>query len=486
MALYVPKPRVDLEHWCTWTSNPYDKIGAVVGHSFRMPRPDENAYTMAANAVLRLILQYDMDPRDVGFFALGTESSTDNSAGAVIVRGMVDTALDALGKDRISINCEVPEIKHACLGGIYAMKQAVRYLSCDGKDRKAIVVSSDIAEYARGSSGEQTQGAGAVAMLLEADPKMFRVDLSRSGNSSNYRGPDFRKPFHRHFMGKGNKLPERVHDFPVFNGKYSTVVYTDATVRSLRDFFDRSGIGGHQRDFFDTEVEAIFFHRPYHWMPVQAMAALYVCAMLADDDPDLAELCISNEIDFEALRTEVNSSPPLFHNQNVADLASTDPCPNLTNAARTVRKTPAFKAILKERMSLGSERMMDLGNLYTASLPAWLAAGFEEAQETGRQLDGRSILAVGYGSGDASEAMILQVVPESWREAADRIGFNRALEQGRNLGQAEYESLHDSGGLQDPDRFDEAGHNFRIERIGRGEEDDYDDIGLEYYSFDKS
>jgi len=46
---------------------------------------------MAANAVLRLICEYDIDPRNVGFLGLGTESSTDNAAGAVIVRGMVDS-----------------------------------------------------------------------------------------------------------------------------------------------------------------------------------------------------------------------------------------------------------------------------------------------------------------------------------------------------------------------------------------------------------
>lgn len=40
--------------------DPLGKIGAVVGHSFRMPRSDENAYTMAANAVWRLNLQYDI------------------------------------------------------------------------------------------------------------------------------------------------------------------------------------------------------------------------------------------------------------------------------------------------------------------------------------------------------------------------------------------------------------------------------------------
>ena len=45
---------------------------------------------MAANAVIRLIDQYDIDPERVKFLGLGTESSTDNSAGAIIVKGMVD------------------------------------------------------------------------------------------------------------------------------------------------------------------------------------------------------------------------------------------------------------------------------------------------------------------------------------------------------------------------------------------------------------
>lgn len=82
--------------------------------------------------------------------------------------------------------------------------------------------------------------------------------------------------------------------------------------------------------------------------------------------------------------------------------------------------------------------------------------------------------------------MILRVVPESWREAAARIGFKAALEQGLNLSRSEYESLHDTGCLEDLQRFDGVDHRFFIERIGRGQEDGYDDIGLEYYRFEKA
>jgi hydroxymethylglutaryl-CoA synthase len=45
---------------------------------------------MAATAVLRLIRSTTSTRQRIGFLGLGTESSTDNSAGAVIVKGMVN------------------------------------------------------------------------------------------------------------------------------------------------------------------------------------------------------------------------------------------------------------------------------------------------------------------------------------------------------------------------------------------------------------
>ena len=133
LSLYVPPYRVNLEDWCDWTDNQLGKIQAVVGSSFRMRGPEHNAYTMAATAVLRLIDAFEVDPHRVRYLALGTESSTDNSAGAVIVRGMIDDALRARGKEPLARGCEVPEFKHACLGGVYALKSAVRYLMADGE-----------------------------------------------------------------------------------------------------------------------------------------------------------------------------------------------------------------------------------------------------------------------------------------------------------------------------------------------------------------
>jgi hydroxymethylglutaryl-CoA synthase len=192
LSVFVPPHRVSLEKWCEWTDSPWEKVQSVVGESFRCCGPSENVYTMAAEAVLKLIRDHDVDPGSVGQLVLGTETSTDNSAGAVIVRGMVDRALEQIGLPRLTRACEVPEFKHACLGGVYGLKAAARYVAADGAGKRSIVVCSDIAEYERGSTGEQTQGAGAVAVLVDEHARLFTRDLAHAGSASASRGPDFR------------------------------------------------------------------------------------------------------------------------------------------------------------------------------------------------------------------------------------------------------------------------------------------------------
>lgn len=478
MSVYVPALRVPLEAWCEWTDNPWDKIQKVVGRSFRVCSPHENIYTMAANAVLRLIRNYDLDPRRIGFLALGTESSTDNAAGAVIVRGMVDRALEELGLPRLARSMEVPEFKHACLGGIYGLKAALRYVAFDGYDRQAIVVSADVAEYERGSTGEQTQGAGAVAMLVEREPLLYEVDLMNAGSASDYRGPDFRKPFARHFTEGYAERTKRLSDFPIFSGKYSTFSYLDETVHAVEDMLRRQDVsaGRYYRD-----VKALFFHRPYNHMPVQAMSFLYVRGLARSDhhEDELASLCEEAGVTHEALLAETRSAPDLY--QRVLEGNETDdPYPATSQVAACVRRRPSFRELLSEKMSLGADWMRDLGNLYTAALPAWIAAGFEQAAERGYELDGAPMVAVGYGSGDAAEA-IPMTAASAWRGPARRIGFCRALDNAIDLNRQQYEALHDGAevvGLEYSPRDE-----FRIARVGQRYEQGFQDLGVEYYEY---
>ncbi|HEX7037158.1 MAG TPA: hydroxymethylglutaryl-CoA synthase [Pseudomonadales bacterium] len=486
-ASYLPRYRVALGDWCRWTGDSWDKVRTVVGSGFRMRGPDENAYTMAATAVLRLIRQYDLDPQRIGFLGLGTESSTDNSAGAVIVKGMVNRALIKLGLPPLARACEVPEFKHACLGGVYALKAAARYLALDGRGRHAIVVCSDVAEYARATTGEPTQGAGAVAMLVEESPKLLALELDISGSSSDYRGPDFRKPFLR-FMQQSPTEYAQPRDFPVFNGKYSTTCYIDEALAALRDMFARIARAGSRAGAlralparpsqFMRDLSATFLHRPYQRMAETGLIMSYLLALAIGDGEDMAELIQYTEpadVDPTELVAELTSEPSVYElveEQRLSD----EIYPLATRTAREFRRSPRFDALMTR---LGTLEMQEVGNLYTASLPAWMAAGLEEAAERGIELGGSRILTLGYGSGDAAEAIPMVVMP-GWQDAARRIGFVEALANPHDLDQDGYAALHDGGPFEHP-----VAHQpgvFYIDRIGARERH-FDDSGIEYYRF---
>jgi hydroxymethylglutaryl-CoA synthase len=478
LAAYIPPYRVWLEDWCEWTDNQWDKIREVVGRSFRVRGQNHSVYTMAANSVLRLIDQYDVDPRRVKFLGLGTESSTDNSAGAIIVKGMVDEALVARGMPPISRSCEVPEFKHACLGGVYGMKGAIRHLALDGAGSQAIVVCADIAEYARGSSGEPTQGAGAVAMLLEEDPQLAIVDLVGSGSASDYRIMDFRKPMLR-FCGQDRSETHQVQDFPVFNGKYSTTCYIDETLHALKDMYDKRELNP---GVYLRSLRNVFMHRPYRRMPETGWAVSYLFALSLGSDEDRAELaayCETAGVNPDAVLAEMGSKPA------VAKLAtperhSYEAYPLTMAALRAFRASDTFTTEVLGKLQLGSEVMRDLGNLYTAALPAWMAAGFEQALEDDSLEIGEEVLTLGYGSGDAAE-VIPFFMAEGWKEATKKIRFSEALEPAIDVDFEQYKALHDGRQVSGLDY--EPSNEFVIEGVGTSDDRHFADLGIEYYKY---
>ncbi|MBT8103835.1 MAG: hydroxymethylglutaryl-CoA synthase [Gammaproteobacteria bacterium] len=478
LAAYVPPYRVWLEDWCDWTDNQWPKIREVVGRSFRVRGPNQSVYTMAANAVLRLIEQYDIDPARVKFLGLGTESSTDNSAGAIVVKGMVDAALVARGKAPISRSCEVPEFKHACLGGVYGMKGAIRHLALDGAGSQAIVVCADIAEYARGSSGEPTQGAGAVAMLLEEDPQLAVVDLIGSGSASDYRIMDFRKPMLR-FCGQDRAESHQVQDFPVFNGKYSTTCYVDETLHAMNDMYEKRDLTA--SDYLRS-LRTVFMHRPYRRMPETGWAISYLFALSqgnAADRAELASYCYEAGVDVEAVRVEMLSKP------EVAALATPEKLqyeayPLTMAALRAFRASRHYRREILDKMALGSDTMLDLGNLYTAALPAWMAAGFEQALDEDSLRAGEEVLTLGYGSGDAAE-VIPFFMADGWREATTKIHFGDAMQLAVDLNREQYEALHDGRRVTGLSYV--PSNEFIIDRVGGTDERHFSDLGIEYYKY---
>ena len=477
MALYAPRPRVRLKDWCAWTGQPWPKVEKIVGDSFRVRGEHESVYTMAANAVLRLLEQYEIAPERVGCLALGTESSTDNSAGAVIVKGMVDQALAKLGRPTLSRQCEVPEFKHACLGGMYALKSALRFVEMEGPDRVAIVVAADIAEYERGTSGEQTQGAGAVAMLVESEPKLLEVDLRAAGSAATYRAIDFRKPVARHTMdGAPTGGDGSWHDYPVFNGRYSTHCYLSTVCDAVDAMLDRRGDPG---GAFLDDVAAILMHRPYEYMPVQALSMI-VLQRMAKTEAGRAQLDgLASPVgaNTEGVIAELSEPRDLFSlvQEHGIDV---DPTPETSKVLKSFRNSPGFKQLVDEKMFLGREVMRQLGNLYAAALPAWLGAALEEAHDRQVRLAEQPLLAIGYGSGDAAEAWPMRVV-KNWRDAASRLRFGAVLDGAIDLDQVTYEAAHDGRGV--PDLRPQG--EFVVERVGERTEPSFQDVGIEYYRY---
>jgi hydroxymethylglutaryl-CoA synthase len=159
--------------------------------------------------------------------------------------------------------------------------------------------------------------------------------------------------------------------------------------------------------------------------------------------------------------------------------AEIDPYPATGQAAGAVRRRPQFVELLSRKMGLGGELVKDLGNLYSAALPAWIAAGFEEAYEQSVELAGASMVMVGYGSGDAAEAIPMSAVP-GWQAAAAKIHFAESLGNAADLTREQYEHLHDGtlGGAS----F-QPSNEFAILRVGERYEASFQDLAVEYYHF---
>lgn len=468
-SLYLPRPQVQLAEWCAWTGASPEKTAAVVGDSFRVAGASDDVYTLAANAVLQLMRNHRVDPSQVGLLLLATESSQDNAVGGPTLKGLVDLGLQAAGRPPLSRNLETYELKQACLSGMNGLLAACRFVAAE-PDRVAIVVAADIAEYARGSSGEPTQGAGAVAMLVEATPRLLEIDVGRVGRSAADRVCDFRKPART--AEHPHALEARPTDYPTFLGPYSTHCYLDAVSSAFEHLAART----------ETAPSALLegawmllSHRPYEKMPRTSLARLWLTAMLETEAgrARLAPLAERAEVSLERVRAQLFTPldlPALLEEQG----PGLDPTPELTRMLKWVGRSEALDALLTPRTRFGRRLTRQLGNLYSASLPAWIGAALEEAAAQGAEPSG-PVLLLGYGSGDAALALSARLVP-GWSEAALELGFEAAASDPLPLERRDYEATHDRTDMLEASRPGAV----RLQRVGRAE-DGLGDVGIPRY-----
>ena len=163
-----------------------------------------------------------------------------------------------------------------------------------------------------------------------------------------------------------------------------------------------------------------------------------------------------------------------------AERLSYEAYPLTMAALRAFRASEQFQAQVLDKLSLGSQTMRDLGNLYTAALPAWMAAGFEQALVEDSLKAGEEVLTLGYGSGDAAE-VIPFFMAEGWREATRKIGFSESLEFAIDINFEQYKALHDGRRVTGLDY--EPNNEFVIDNVGTSDERHFADLGIEYYKY---
>lgn len=190
--------------------------------------PTQDIVTLGARAAKKLLTP-DVTRR-LATIIVATESGIDNSkASAIYIKHL-------LGLDDY---IRAVELKEACYSGTAAI-QFARGLVALNPQETVLVIAADIARYGLNTPGEVTQGAGAVAMLISADPHVLAIEPTSVSYSRDLM--DFWRPLY---------ATEAIVD-----GKYSTGVYVDFFKNTLTRYLQRTG---RRLDDF----AGIAFHLPF-------------------------------------------------------------------------------------------------------------------------------------------------------------------------------------------------------------------------------
>ena len=176
ISYYVPALFVPMEELATTRDIPYEKLRRGLGlEKMAIPDVNEDAASFAANALHSLIVDNEIDPRDIGRIYLGTESAVDGSKPtATYAVEAVENLMAEKWGERSFRNCDVVDLTFACVGAVDAMHNCIDWVRA-GNNRKAVVIASDLSKYELNSTGEYTQGAGAVAVLISENPSLISI-----------------------------------------------------------------------------------------------------------------------------------------------------------------------------------------------------------------------------------------------------------------------------------------------------------------------
>ena len=203
----------------------------------------EDPVALAANAARRVLATSGRAAADIGLCVVGTETAVDHSKPiAAYIHGLLE----------LPENCRTFETKHACFGGTAGFLGAIDWIASGAaRGRAALVICSDVARYGIGTPGEPTQGAGAVAMIISANPRLLAIEVGVSGSFTSD-VHDFWRPLN--------------HKEALVDGHYSVNCYLDALSGAYRGWKQACA----EEHLTDEPLARTCYHVPYGKMARKA------------------------------------------------------------------------------------------------------------------------------------------------------------------------------------------------------------------------
>ncbi|WP_293265339.1 hydroxymethylglutaryl-CoA synthase [Neptunomonas sp.] len=215
ISFYTSNYFLDLRTLAKVQETDPDKYYQGIGQEkMSMAAHDEDIVTMAANAAYPLVQSGEAEQVSTLLFATETGIDQSKAAGIYVHR--------LLG---LNNNCRVVELKQACYSATAAIQMACALVARQ-PEKKVLVIASDIARYDLNTPGEATQGCGAVAMMVTAQPRVLEIDPEVGNYAEDVM--DFWRPNYRKTA--------------LVDGKYSTKIYLKALKKAWEDFRESSSL----------------------------------------------------------------------------------------------------------------------------------------------------------------------------------------------------------------------------------------------------
>ena len=421
IAIYIPRLYLDAGDFAKARGLDPEKLERGLGiGQMAIVDTNQDPACLAANACLRVMQKNKLTPDKIGRLYVATESSFDESkAMNSYVIGMLE---QVYGEDTFG-HCGGIECKFACVSGSYALYDNTNWIRAgEAEDKYALVVVSDIAKYDLGSSGEVTQGAGAIAMLLNDNPRLLSFDPKVTSTSikNEY---DFYRPF-----GK---------ETPIVHGQYSNLLYLIQVKNALIDYKRKVKKTGliklKDGETILDHVDYLNMHLPYSNMGKKALA--YLVRHEWRDLPRWKK--IIEEIGME----EPIPKDPRGTIESV--LEDSEFMANDHQFTKLFTSTEMYAELYESKLASSLIASKMIGNLYTASLYLGFRSSLEFEYQKGVDLEGKRVGFCSYGSG-ASAMIFSGVIQPEYDQVVKEMNLEAELGPRTKLSLDEYEELHEN------------------------------------------